>query len=180
MDKKTFQSLVREYLKEYSSPKETVKKSELKTVIKECLRVILNEVDWHDEYSYMRSHGDDHSEPDVPSSPPKKKMTGPYHVYSKRTGKHYLATKDEATGVYYYLHPDTGTDVPLGTESPELQVQKSKIKEMTTTGAVTPLNLPTWVSRRGGSERGIAGSAALGYELTPIGKKDMNRKQDPI
>ena len=136
---------------------ETITRKELKEVIKQTLRIILKE---------------------ITEAP--QKLTGPYTVYSSETRQYYLARKDEETGVYYYLHPDTGTDVPLGREGPTLSVQKSNVSEITTTGAVTPLNLPTWVSRRGGSERGIAGSAALGYELTPIGKKDMNRKQDPI
>jgi hypothetical protein len=59
------------------------------------------------------------------------------------------------------------------------------LKETTTTGDVAPINLPGnvkggWVSGAGGSRRGVAGSAALGYELTSIGKKDMKRKQDKV
>jgi hypothetical protein len=112
MDKIKFQSLVRECINEYSSPKETITKTELKTVIKETIRTILNE----------------------------------------------MANKAE---------------------------EEEILDEMTTTSAVGPISLPGnvrggWVSGRGGSHRGVAGSAALGYELTSIGKKDMKRKQDPV
>ncbi len=60
-----------------------------------------------------------------------------------------------------------------------------ELDEMTTTSAVAPINLPGnikggWVSSRGGSQRGVAGSDALGYTLTSIGKADMKRKQDPV
>lgn len=56
---------------------------------------------------------------------------------------------------------------------------------MTTTGDIAPINLPGnisggWVSKRGGSKRGVEGSNSLGYELTPIGKEEMKRKQDPV
>jgi hypothetical protein len=148
---------------------ETVKKSELKEVIKQTLKIIIKE---------MIS---------------KNKLTGPYTVYVKSgqyAGKTLFASKDENTGVFYYFHPDTGTDIPLGTEPNSVQVQKSKMEEMTTTGDVAPINLPGskmpgtgksgWVSGKGGSARGVAGSAALGYELTPIGKQDMKRKQDRV
>jgi len=160
MNKLSFQSLVREYIKEYSSPKETVKKSEIKAVIKECLRVILNEV----------------------MSPQKK--TGPYSIYvakGEHAGKYYLATKDE-NGLYYFLHPDTGTDVPIGTEeNGVVQVQKRKMEEMTTTDGGTPgYQIPGWLSRRGGSKRGVEGSRKLGYELTPAGEKEMKRQGDRL
>jgi nucleoid DNA-binding protein len=60
-----------------------------------------------------------------------------------------------------------------------------QLYEMTTTGAIAPINLPGnvkggWVASKGGSARGVAGSKSLGYELTPIGKKDMARKQDSV
>lgn len=117
-----------------------------------------------------------------------KKMTGPYHVsvtQGRYAGQVFLARKDEETGVYYFLHPDTGTEVPLGVEGPGLSVQKKGIKEMTTTSAAEPINLPGnvrggWVSRQGGSKRGVEGSKSLGYELTAIGREEMKRKQDSV
>jgi len=59
------------------------------------------------------------------------------------------------------------------------------LQEMTVTGDVAPINLPGnvkggWVSGKGGSARGLAGSKSLGYELTPIGKQEMARKQDKV
>jgi hypothetical protein len=64
--------------------------------------------------------------------------------------------------------------------------KNGEIDEMTTTSAVEPINLPGnvkpgWVSKQGGSMRGIQGSRSLGYELTPLGKKQFNQeKQDPV
>jgi hypothetical protein len=55
-----------------------------------------------------------------------------------------------------------------------------KVNEMTTTGAVSGFQVPGWVSRKGGSQKGIEGSAALGYELTPMGKKEMQRTGDKL
>lgn len=55
------------------------------------------------------------------------------------------------------------------------------VNEMTTTDSGTPgYNIPGWVSRKGGSKRGIEGSRSLGYDLTPIGKKDMERMGDKL
>lgn len=67
----------------------------------------------------------------------------------------------------------------------EDEEEEEEINEMTTTSAVAPINLPGnvrggWVSKQGGSKRGIEGSRSLGYELTPLGAKDFNRKQDPV
>ena len=61
-----------------------------------------------------------------------------------------------------------------------------EIDEITVTGNVEPINLPGnvkpgWVAKQGGSMRGILGSKALGYELTPLGKKQFDQeKQDPV
>ena len=130
-------------------------KKDLKDVIKETVRIVLREM-----------------------SEPKRRMTGPYAVYTN--GKYLYARKDEDTGVYYYLNPDTGTEVPLGKEGPNLSVDRKKLSEMTTTGNVEGYNVPGWVSKKGGSHKGVAGSDKLGYHLTSIGKKDMERKQDPV
>lgn len=69
--------------------------------------------------------------------------------------------------------------------------QKKDLDEITTTSNIEPINLPGskmgaksnksgWVSGKGGSVRGVLGSASLGYELTSIGKQEMSRKQDPV
>jgi hypothetical protein len=91
------------------------------------------------------------------------------------------------------------------------EIVKGIFKEMSTTGAASPVSTPLAFSRRGsdpkeeveelidegtadaegynipsafsgkgGSARGVAGSKALGYELTPTGKKDMERKGDRL
>jgi hypothetical protein len=67
----------------------------------------------------------------------------------------------------------------------EMEISPRPLDEQNVTGNIEPINLPGnkkggWVAGSGGSQRGVDGSAALGYELTPIGKKDMQRKQDPV
>ena len=54
------------------------------------------------------------------------------------------------------------------------------VKEMTTTGAVDGYNIPSAFSKKGGSVKGVAGSAALGYTLTAAGKKEMERSGDRL
>jgi len=61
------------------------------------------------------------------------------------------------------------------------------IDEMTTTSggggssAGTPgYNVPGAFSRKGGSKAGVEGSRKLGYELTPVGKKDMEMPADKL
>lgn len=59
--------------------------------------------------------------------------------------------------------------------------KKKNIKEMTTTDGGTPgYQIPGAFAREGGSKAGVAGSAKLGYQLTPIGQKEMNRKGDKL
>lgn len=145
--------------------KETITLRELKDIVNKTVKVIVKEM-----------------------TTGSNKMTGPYTVtvnQGRYAGQSFLARKDEETGVYYFTHPDTGTEVPLGVEGPGLSVSKKNIKEMTTTSAVAPINLPGnvrggWVSKQGGSQRGVQGSKNLGYDLTPIGREDMKRKQDPV
>jgi predicted RNA-binding Zn-ribbon protein involved in translation (DUF1610 family) len=58
---------------------------------------------------------------------------------------------------------------------------EEQIDEITTTDGGTPgYQIPGWVSRKGGSKAGVAGSAALGYTLTNVGKKDMELKGDKL
>lgn len=60
------------------------------------------------------------------------------------------------------------------------EIDNRKLKEMTTTGAVSGFNIPAAFSKRGGSEAGIAGSEALGYTMTPEGEKEMQRSADKL
>lgn len=59
-------------------------------------------------------------------------------------------------------------------------VSNKRIHEMTTTGAVDGYNIPSAFAKKGGSKAGVEGSESLGYTLTPIGKKDMNRQADSL
>ena len=52
---------------------------------------------------------------------------------------------------------------------------------MTTTDGGTPgYMIPGAFARKGGSKKGVEGSAALGYTLTPIGKKEMEKTGDRL
>ena len=191
MDKSAFQSLVREYIKEYSSPRETVKKSELKTVIKECLRVILKEVRWHDEESYKRSHGDTHD----PGEETFYKDAQGREDDAARAREDLEIIKKAGLSRQYEALMQGIFDLPIAefdkraaaigelTKKAYQLVGKTyePLEEMTTTDGGTPgYNIPGWVSRRGGSKRGVEGSRKLGYELTPTGEKEMNRKGDAL
>ena len=57
--------------------------------------------------------------------------------------------------------------------------EKQPIKTESVTGGVEGYNIPAAFSRKdGGSKKGLDGSNALGYELTPQGKKDFDRHPD--
>lgn len=59
--------------------------------------------------------------------------------------------------------------------------EEEPLEEMTTTGAVDGYNVPgAFSGRKGGSVKGVAGSAKLGYTLTKTGEKDMSRKGDNL
>jgi hypothetical protein len=62
----------------------------------------------------------------------------------------------------------------------DLKEYEVPLKEMTTTGAVDGYNVPSAFSGKGGSKKGVAGSAALGYTLTAAGEKEMQRKGDRL
>lgn len=63
----------------------------------------------------------------------------------------------------------------------EKNTEEEPLTEMTTTDGGTPgYMVPGAFSRKGGSKAGVAGSAALGYQLTKIGKQDMERQGDKI
>ena len=57
---------------------------------------------------------------------------------------------------------------------------KPEVNEMTTTGDVSGYNVPSAFARKGGSKKGVEGSAALGYTLTSIGQQEMNRQGDRL
>lgn len=63
---------------------------------------------------------------------------------------------------------------------PSLEDDEEQLDEITTTGAVDGYNVPGAFAKKGGSHRGIEGSEALGYTLTPQGKKEMHRKADKL
>ena len=50
----------------------------------------------------------------------------------------------------------------------------------TTDGGTTGYLIPGAFSKRGGSEKGIEGSESIGYNLTPSGKKEMQRSADKL
>lgn len=182
-----------------------MKRSELKEVIKETLRSILNEMcgrryklsmleegpipiqdlisAWREDASgeYVQINPDDsvwymsHGRPREQLSP--KGTHNPFPRIAK-----WMSDGGVILNIWKVKTPGQAELVsrkgqPLGTLSENLN-------EMTTTGAVAPINLPGnvaggWLSPRGGSKRGVAGSQKLGYELTPIGKQDMQRDRDP-
>ena len=62
-----------------------------------------------------------------------------------------------------------------------LQKKEFPLDEMTTTdGGTTGYLIPGAFSKRGGSEKGIEGSESIGYNLTPSGKKEMQRSADKL
>jgi len=75
----------------------------------------------------------------------------------------------------------TAAVAPVQTPIAFKKKNEEQIEEMTTTDTGTPgYMIPGAFSRKGGSKKGIEGSAALGYTLTPIGKKEMKRTGDPL
>jgi hypothetical protein len=111
-----------------------------------------------------------------------KRFSNPLTIRVKTgrlAGKTVKAIKDEVKGIYHYYDPKTGQHESIGGEE-NVEVQKSPVKEMTTTSAVTGYNVPAAFSRKGGSKAGVAGSAKLGYNLTPIGKKEMELRGDNL
>lgn len=61
-----------------------------------------------------------------------------------------------------------------------LAQKEKELNEMTTTGDVAGYNIPGAFAKKGGSQKGIEGSAALGYTLTPNGEKEMQRRADKL
>lgn len=71
-------------------------------------------------------------------------------------------------------------NMPAAFSKRKVKEDDAPIEEMTTTGDVGSYNIPSAFSRKGGSHKGVEGSAKLGYNLTPLGKKDMNRQSDSL
>lgn len=186
--------------------KETITRSQLKEVIKETLRTILKEMYGRRRVLSMLEEGpislgdlqsawrEDQSGEYVQINPD----DSVWYIAHGRA-REQIAPKGERNpfpkigiwmqrgGVILNIWKvnDHGNIELMSRSGKELGGLAEQIYEMTTTGAVAPINLPGnvkggWVASKGGSARGVAGSKALGYELTPIGKKDMARKQDPV
>jgi hypothetical protein len=84
----------------------------------------------------------------------------------------------EEDSVVANASPVTG---PQAFAKKKTSMGEEQLDEMTTTMGGTPgYNVPGAFSRRGGSKAGVAGSAALGYELTPTGRKDMEMPADKL
>jgi hypothetical protein len=87
------------------------------------------------------------------------------------TGDRYFIYKDK-TGKWFYQQ-GTGVDA-------KYVPADEYLTEMTVTGDVSGYNIPGAFAKKGGSAKGIAGSAALGYKLTPMGEKEMERRADKL
>lgn len=93
--------------------------------------------------------------------------------------------KEIVTGIFKEM-TTTGAVSPVSTpkafskKSLKQEDEEEKLDEMTTTGDVSGYNIPSAFSRKGGSKRGVDGSSKLGYDLTPIGKKEMERPGDKL
>lgn len=61
-----------------------------------------------------------------------------------------------------------------------MEEEEIPLEEISTAGDAGSYNIPSAFARKGGSEKGIKGSEALGYTLTPQGKKDMSRTADKL
>jgi len=73
----------------------------------------------------------------------------------------------------------TAAVAPIAT--PKAFKKKEEIAEMNSTDGGTPgYNVPGAFARKGGSKAGLAGSAALGYTLTAVGQKEMQRSADKL
>ena len=182
-----------------------MKRSELKLVIKETLRTILAEMfhpkmklsmleegpiphgdllsAWREDNDgeYVQINPDDsvwlvrRRKPSTQVAP--KGTPNPFPIIAK-----WMTSGGVVLNIWKVN--DHGNVELMSRTGRELGGLTENINEMTTTGDVAPINLPGnvvggWLSPKGGSKRGVAGSAALGYELTPIGKQDMERKRDP-
>jgi hypothetical protein len=140
---------------------ETIKKSDLESIIREIVSGVLKEI----------------QEPSSPQST--IPLDTPYGVIDTHTKKVVYKTtyKNRARA----MRLADAKDNKYGAYRYKAMILKDKhVNEMTTTGAVSGFNVPSAFSRRGGSERGVEGSKSLGYELTPVGKKDMDRDGDAL
>ncbi len=132
-----------------------------------------------DMYLSLQSRFGTHDEEDEDLL--KESFSRPDTIYKDRQG---------GVDVYWIDNKDSGGKIFLKADNINQYLRKGyeivdladadRVNEMTATGDVSGYNIPSAFARKGGSERGVAGSAALGYELTPIGKKEMQRSGDKL
>jgi len=105
-----------------------------------------------------------------------------FHSISADGGKHFVVFLHSATGDKHYMYKDKNGKwfYSKGVGAESKFVPADEYLNETVTGDVSGFNVPGWVSRKGGSKKGVEGSAALGYELTPMGKKEMQRTGDKL
>ncbi len=179
-----------------------MKKSDLRLVVKGIVRSILKENAGGPTLSGMKkTKGETVYPPDFRNSLNyirlvKKPSTGEFVVVWMTSGKRnegrtYYTNdlrdaidtfNDMKTGVDIANNVNLSEDSVTGAVAP-VSTPKAFVKKTvteTTTGDVSGYNIPAAFSTKGGSQRGVAGSAKLGYELTPIGKKEMDKRGDRL
>ena len=110
-----------------------------------------------------------------------------------KTGKYNYSMNDKEADVYFQNDQDVDAILNDLTPSERSEIEKGytivtknipddyfQIDEMTGTSAVSGYNIPSFLSKRGGSQAGVDASKNLGYELTAIGKKDMQRGRSKL
>lgn len=169
MNSNDFRNLIQCAIKEHlGSNEKTVTRTQLKNIIKETIRIIINEMrgpeafhrdaqDYESEAAQIR-HDLDAIKKAGLEREHEALMNGIFDLPIQEFDKRVNAIAQLTKKAYRMLGR------PLA--------------EMTTTGNVAGYNIPGWLSNRGGSKSGVAGSQKLGYELTPIGKQDMERRAD--
>lgn len=170
MNSSDFKKLIRQTIKEqFETDGEKITRSQLKHIIKETIRVIIKEM--RDPEAFHRDAQDYESE------------AAQVRNDLEAIGKAGLEKEYEAlmNGIFdlSIQEFDKRANAIAQLTKKAYQMLGKPLAEMTTTGNVAGYNIPGWVSNRGGSSKGVAGSGKLGYELTPIGKQDMGRKADP-
>jgi hypothetical protein len=209
MNRTDLQKLIHEAIAEQTSSTsngDVITRSELKEVIKQTIRSILNEMGSGFQVQ-KRNVAEEKIDAEELQS-----------IWEDDKNGEYIAVLPDENRAYYVAHGKKIEEIPPGRHNiwmgirtwmdsqefypniwsankrgnltlwnhrgEELGGLVEQLHEMTTTGDVAPLNLPMsakgTVASRGGSARGVAGSRSLGYELTPIGKQDMARKQDSV
>ena len=86
-----------------------------------------------------------------------------------------LKTEETATGAV----AATNGKLPIQRKIME-EDEEEKIEESSVTGGEGYTIPAAFCKNNGGSKKALAGSDSLGYELTPIGKKDLERQPDKM